>query len=58
MRSKRFTASLFSSYDGLLIFGESPSARHGTRVAADRASGYGASCPLPRVPARVSCMIT
>jgi hypothetical protein len=24
MRSKRFTASLFSSYDGLLIFGESP----------------------------------
>jgi hypothetical protein len=24
MRSKRFTASLFSSYDGLLIFGKSP----------------------------------
>ena len=48
MRPERFTASLFSSYDGLLIFGESLISASGDALAADRVSGP--ERPHPAIP--------
>ena len=48
MRPERFTASLFSSYDDLLIFGESLISASGDALAADRVSGP--ERPHPAIP--------